>query len=117
SQLDLSNVDESGNLTLRLPELTETETFVLKVTVSDGEFTVTDSIEINADKSNPIPTAKIIGKDTISRVLNWPIANQANLSVLSSDGSVSVNPKWRVTQAPDDSQYQMTSQNSLSTGF
>lgn len=117
SQLDLSNVDESGNLTLRLPELTDTETFVLQVTVSDGEFTVTDSIEINADKSNPIPTAKIIGKDIIARVLNWPIANQANLSVLSSDGSVGVNPKWRVTQAPDDSLYQITSQNSLSTGF
>ncbi|MFA0412205.1 IPT/TIG domain-containing protein [Vibrio renipiscarius] len=116
-QLDLSDVDSDGNLSLLLPDIQSLETFTFQVKVSDDEHTVSDSIDINADKSNPLPTAAIVGKSTIAKTLVWPIANQENLTVLSSDGSIGSNPKWQVVQAPDNSSYHLTSPNSLSTGF
>ncbi|MGD8172369.1 IPT/TIG domain-containing protein [Vibrio sp. TRT 21S02] len=116
-ELDLSNIDEHGNLTVVLPDVASTETFKLQVNVSDGEFTVSDEIDINADKSNPIPSANIMGKATIAKVRNWPIANQPNLSILTSDGSVGLNPIWKVIESPENSQYTLTSPNSHSTGF
>ena len=115
--LDLSQVDNEGNLTLLLPSVEENTIFEIVLTVSDGTGSVSLNVILNVVKANPTPIAQITGRNSIAKVIQWPLVDTGNVAILSMAGSIGINPKWTVTAFPQNSQYELTSENSGMTGF
>ncbi|PMH74624.1 hypothetical protein BCU59_02320 [Vibrio cyclitrophicus] len=63
------------------------------------------------------PNALITGFTKISVANTYPSAEPQSIGLLASDGSVGINPVWRVLKSPDGAKYTITSNKTEATGF